>query len=334
MLGKHLKLSEGDVIDEYTVVKKIGQGRFSTVYCVRDATSQEFAMKAYRNGHEKYYANEVRMLWDERVIVIEGVINYYKTFVHLNFVDGSPRIHPCIIMELCEGHFCADEPLDEAAVKEMMRQLLTVINELHEMGIIHTDVKLENIFTLGGNIILGDLGSSCFEDQHFARTIGTYAYMAPELIVNEPYDRSVDIWAAFVVCFELLTGNSPFSIDGDSESESESESESAESTVSEFSMESNSDDDDAEDYSTCREYLMKIEAVVGTPPQTFTRRKKSRAYYNKKGRILGNPKIEHEGLTKLSLSDGAQEFLLAGLQFDRAERITASAAINHPWLHY
>ncbi len=88
------------------------------------------------------------------------------------------------------------------------------IKYAHDNKIIHRDIKTTNIFLDEfDNIKLGDFGTATnllFTGQNFINFAGTPLYVSPEIINGIPYSYKADIWALGVVCYEILTGNSPF----------------------------------------------------------------------------------------------------------------------------
>jgi serine/threonine protein kinase len=106
--------------------------------------------------------------------------------------------------------------------------LLATISRLHELNIIHRDIKLENIFLdASGRVRLGDFGLTMSMRQEAAISpVGTVEYMAPEVVALPsvdmvtsgrvkastipPTDEKVDIWALGVTLYELVTGRLPF----------------------------------------------------------------------------------------------------------------------------
>src|SRR5450755_1063992 len=87
------------------------------------------------------------------------------------------------------------------------------IHCLHEHGIVHRDLKPGNIFLENGLIKVGDYGLCRYiaDSQHAGMTkdVGTVHYMAPEISTGN-YNRQIDIYAAGVLLYEMLTGHVPF----------------------------------------------------------------------------------------------------------------------------
>ena len=82
---------------------------------------------------------------------------------------------------------------------------------LHELGVVHRDVKPENIL-IGEDVVLCDFGLSALvrPGQRLTASVGTPQYVAPEIVLQSAYDYKVDTWAIGVVLFLLVSGNHPF----------------------------------------------------------------------------------------------------------------------------
>ena len=99
-----------------------------------------------------------------------------------------------------------------------MNQILRALNYMHKENLVHRDIKPENILFTKENVSdltvkLTDFGFANFYDPEeggFTDVLGTPMYMAPEIIQKKKYDHKVDIWAAGVVAYVMLTGRPPF----------------------------------------------------------------------------------------------------------------------------
>jgi serine/threonine-protein kinase len=107
-------------------------------------------------------------------------------------------------------------PLQPAQAAEVLSQVLSALGHAHEHGIVHRDVKPENILiTKQGVVKVADFGlaRALAESRvtHAPGTVtGTVQYLAPEQIQGEPADPRTDLYAAGVVLYELLVGRVPF----------------------------------------------------------------------------------------------------------------------------
>jgi len=143
-----------------------------------------------------------------------------QTFDHGVSPDGLPFI----VMELLEGHDLAHHVLSRGRlppeeVATIVTQTCKALSKAHEKGIIHRDIKPDNIFLVHGDelfVKLLDFGIAKATGALSSHTgtgamIGTPYYMSPEQIVgSHALDFRTDIWAMGIVAFEALTGQKPF----------------------------------------------------------------------------------------------------------------------------
>lgn len=107
----------------------------------------------------------------------------------------------------------------ENDIKNVLRQLLHSIKCLHDVGIVHRDLKLDNIMMDEGEIRIIDFGLSKIinpeEKEKLTTVVGTPHYIAPE-IFNNSYDEKCDVWSLGVIAYQLFSqGEFPF--EGDNE---------------------------------------------------------------------------------------------------------------------
>src|SRR5207302_201727 len=91
--------------------------------------------------------------------------------------------------------------------------LSRAVGYLHDHGIVHRDLKPGNVFIENGTVKVGDYGLSKLmgASDHTAQTqsVGTVHYMAPEISTGN-YNKQIDVYAAGVILYEMLTGHVPF----------------------------------------------------------------------------------------------------------------------------
>ncbi|WP_235536017.1 Stk1 family PASTA domain-containing Ser/Thr kinase [Nocardioides sp. Root190] len=126
-----------------------------------------------------------------------------------------------LVMELISGHTLRDTITKEAPMSPeralaILDPVLSALAAAHRAGLIHRDVKPENVLIADdGRIKVADFGLAkavSAETQHTATNgvlIGTVSYLAPELVVEQRADARADVYAAGVILFELLTGTKP-----------------------------------------------------------------------------------------------------------------------------
>jgi len=105
-------------------------------------------------------------------------------------------------------------PISENQVQHIIRQLFLAINYLHSQGIVHRDIKPQNILVYNQSkleIKLTDFGFAAMANEKtLNEVLGSPLYMSPEILKNEEYDNKVDIWSSGVVCYIMVVGKVPF----------------------------------------------------------------------------------------------------------------------------
>jgi hypothetical protein len=202
-------------LDGYTLKRGIGLGGFGEVYYGVSDGGKEVALKLVKSNLE---------------IELRGVAQClnlkHPNLVNLYDLRTDARGDHWVVME-----YVAGEPLStvlgrhqQGLAPELIHQwfpaLARAVTYLHDHGIVHRDLKPGNIFLENGIIKIGDYGlSKCMSSsQRIAQTqsVGTVHYMAPE-IGSGNYNKQIDIYAAGIILYEMLTGKVPF--DGESSAE-------------------------------------------------------------------------------------------------------------------
>uniref|UniRef100_H3CWD7 non-specific serine/threonine protein kinase n=1 Tax=Tetraodon nigroviridis TaxID=99883 RepID=H3CWD7_TETNG len=129
-----------------------------------------------------------------------------------------------LVMELCPGgnlmnRIYDKKRLDERETQKYIRQLVLAVEHLHRAGVVHRDLKIENLLLdEQDNIKLIDFGlSNCagilgYSDP-FSTQCGSPAYAAPELLSRKKYGPKVDVWSIGVNMYAMLTGTLPFTVE-------------------------------------------------------------------------------------------------------------------------
>mmetsp|Transcript_4423 Transcript_4423/g.10249 ORF Transcript_4423/g.10249 Transcript_4423/m.10249 type:complete len:735 (-) Transcript_4423:225-2429(-) len=102
--------------------------------------------------------------------------------------------------------------MKEADAVEVMLGLLSALAHLHNLGLVHRDVKCENILLAESGVVLADFGIAAHlgKRAEMEKRVGSPGYAAPEVLTGEPYDEKVDVFAAGVVLYFVLSGVLPF----------------------------------------------------------------------------------------------------------------------------
>ncbi|OSX74149.1 hypothetical protein BU14_0306s0027 [Porphyra umbilicalis] len=221
--------------DYYIVGEVLGEGSFAKVHRGVDReTGEEVAIKIVSKAG--YTARELEYVVREVAIMREldhpNVVTTYDIF------ETVTHLH--LVIELCEGGELFDIVADHGHLSErnashVMRSIVSGIEYLHSQGICHRDIKPENILvkskTWPLEVKLADFGLANFVEAEtalspgsssssasvdpaairpMATVIGTPGYVAPEVIKRTPYGPPVDMWAAGVVLYIILSGKMPF----------------------------------------------------------------------------------------------------------------------------
>ena len=209
----------GQQIGGYQIVDLVGRGGMGTVYRVRDESrQQEIALKVLPLDHLDD-AREIERFQREAKVAAQ--------FDHPNIVSiyasGREEGYLYMAMELVEGLSLRQllrqqgkRPLDQAlAVGE---QVFAALQAAHQRRIIHRDIKAENVLLQeDGTAKILDFGVAKLDSgtvlTRANEILGTVEYMAPEQILGEEIGPGVDLYAAGVLLYEMLTGVLPFTGD-------------------------------------------------------------------------------------------------------------------------
>jgi len=122
-----------------------------------------------------------------------------------------------IALELYSGgdlfeHVLKHGAMREADAAEVMLGLLSALAHVHSLGIVHRDVKCENILIADARAVLADFGiaASLADAGAMDKRVGSPGYAAPEVLMGEPYDEKIDVFAAGVVLYYCLSAVLPF----------------------------------------------------------------------------------------------------------------------------
>lgn len=140
------------------------------------------------------------------------------------YAEDAVRHELVIILEYLPGGDClgllqrAVEPLDEAVVGRLVRQVLLALCYCHSHGVVHRDVKPENMMLVRDGLRddlmdckLIDFGFASHRDRRLTEVLGTPAYVAPEVLSEKgEYTDKSDMWSLGISTFELLVGETPF----------------------------------------------------------------------------------------------------------------------------
>ena len=228
--GDRNLLGPGTVLDgKYRLDSLIGRGSFGAVYRGTHLQLQRpVAVKVLRTN---FGADEVALARFQQEGISLSRLEHPNAVSILDFSVTSDDV-AYMVMELLHGYSLDQElkrrgPLSPGRALKIAIPVCNVLAEAHSLGIIHRDIKPQNIFLhhdrRGEVVKVLDFGiAKLVGDQDLQQqltiegnSVGTPAYMAPERFTNDPYDGRTDLYSLAVSLYEMLSGRTPFaSADG------------------------------------------------------------------------------------------------------------------------
>ncbi|VVA95723.1 unnamed protein product [Arabis nemorensis] len=191
-------------MERYEIVKDIGSGNFGVAKLVRDKSSKElFAIDEHVQ----------REIMNHRSLNHPNIIRFKEVLL--------TATHLAIVMEYAAGgelfeRICSAGRFSEDEARFFFQQLISGVSYCHSLQICHRDLKLENTLLDGSaapRVKICDFGYSKSGVLHSQpkSTVGTPAYIAPEVLSKKEYDGKIaDVWSCGVTLYVMLVGAYPF----------------------------------------------------------------------------------------------------------------------------
>jgi serine/threonine protein kinase/Flp pilus assembly protein TadD len=217
----------GQLINHYKIVSAIGAGGMGEVYLADDTRLERRVALKFLPEH---FTEDERYLrrFEQEARAVAALSHPNVCMIHEVVQTGDGR--HCIVMEYVEGMTLSDRvkatPLSVHEALDIAIQVGSALSAAHSAGIVHRDIKLENIMLRrDGYVKILDFGLAKLTDQqesldHEAATkmlhtspgvvMGTVYYMSPEQARGLPVDARTDIWSLGVVLYEIVSGSHPF----------------------------------------------------------------------------------------------------------------------------
>lgn len=208
-----IDLRPGAMWGSLRILEKVGRGRFGDVYRAWDpALDREVALKILRRPEDPE-------LVDARVIE-EGRLMARVRHPNVAAIFGAQRVEgrTGLWMEYVHGQTLAAElgqcgPLDATTLVKIGVDLCAALDAVHAAGLVHRDVKAQNVLREGGGrVVLGDFGTGQELVEEAAvggELAGTPVYLAPEIFASQQASVRSDVYSLGVLLFHLATGKYP-----------------------------------------------------------------------------------------------------------------------------
>lgn len=202
----------------YLLYEEVGQGGMGTVYRASDRlTGQIVALKrvtarpqrlefASRNESTDFriaLAHEFKTLASLRHPNIISVLDYGFDDERVPYFTMDYLEQPQTIVEAAAGK-------SQSQQLDLLMQIFQALAYLHRRGIIHRDLKPANILVVGDTVKVVDFGLALTHQSEEDETVGTLAYMAPEVLMGQVATVESDLYAVGMIAYEIFAGRHPF----------------------------------------------------------------------------------------------------------------------------
>jgi serine/threonine protein kinase/tetratricopeptide (TPR) repeat protein len=219
-MATELRHALQDVLgDAYTIERELGGGGMSRVFL---AVERSLARRVVIKVLPPEMTSGVSAARFQREILVTANLQHPHILPVLAAASHDDLLY--YIMPYVEGHslrerITFDGPLPVADALSILREICSALAQAHARGIVHRDVKPENVLLSGGHAIVADFGiARAFEAMSYGDRltgtgfgVGTLGYMAPEQLAGDPtVDARADVFAVGVVAYEMLAGRQPF----------------------------------------------------------------------------------------------------------------------------
>jgi len=205
--------------DKYQIGRQLGHGNFAVVHEALDkTTNQNVAIKIMEKSKTP------RSLCERELGILEEVsvkIGRNRITPIVDVFEDKERLY--FVLELMNGgdffeHVAENGKLTESQAAPIIRKLCFTLDALHQHGILHRDIKLENLLINKkkgddeSSFRLADFGfaKQMGETDVFGNPAGTLGYAAPEVLEDRNYSPACDVWSTGIILYILLCGYPPF----------------------------------------------------------------------------------------------------------------------------
>ena len=218
----------GQTINQYTIISQIGAGGMGEVYLAEDTRLERKVALKFLPAH---FIQDERYLrrFEQEARLVAALSHPNVCMIH-EVVETSDGRH-CIVMEYVDGttsrERLAQGPMKVSDALDVAIQVASALSTAHAAGIVHRDIKLENIMLRrDGYVKVLDFGLAKLTDRQTSLVdaeadtkmlhtspgmiMGTVYYMSPEQARGLTVDARTDVWSLGVVLYEMVSGQKPF----------------------------------------------------------------------------------------------------------------------------
>ncbi|KAJ8360705.1 hypothetical protein SKAU_G00172300 [Synaphobranchus kaupii] len=198
----------------YEFLQTLGKGTYGKVKKAVERSGRMVAIKSIRKEKIK---DEQDLIHIRREIEIMSSLNHPHIITIYEVFENKHKI--VIVMEYASrgdlyDYICEQQKLSEREARHFFRQIVSAVHYCHRNGIVHRDLKLENILLDGqGNVKIADFGlSNLYRGDEYLQTFcGSPLYASPEIVNGRPYKGpEVDSWSLGVLLYTLVHDAMPF----------------------------------------------------------------------------------------------------------------------------
>jgi dual specificity tyrosine-phosphorylation-regulated kinase 2/3/4 len=293
---------------QFQQISELGRGAFGSVIKCYDHRNRRIVaiklirMVARQREQIEMESDILQFLMQRDESLVHHIVKIYETFEYRSFIGFVFEVLSLSLYDSLKAS--KFRGLEISRLRSVMRQLANSLNYIHDLGLVHCDVKPENLLWTTSRktaIKLIDFGCCCFAEHTIFSYIQSRFYRAPEVLLGLPYDQAIDIWSLGCVLCELLTGKPLFP--GQNE----------------------------------REQMKLIMGVLGVPPiSMILEGSRSSRFFDEGGNPVGRMSAlpGSRSLSEILKVDDQNLLLLVRgcLTWDPSVRLTAGQVLRHPWL--